>query len=110
MLLHSGLLMNNRCPDILDMTVESLGTLLTEKGKEVLGAILTSFEGCEEWSIHDLEARVRDFCEAKGYKAGEVFHPLRVALSGKTTGPGLFEMIEHLGRDKTLERLKKWSA
>jgi 23S rRNA (adenine2503-C2)-methyltransferase len=34
MLLHSGLLMNNRCPDILDMTVESLGTLLTEKGKE----------------------------------------------------------------------------
>ena len=89
---------------------KAVNKYLTEKGKEVLGAILPSFEGCEEWSIHNLEARVRDFCEAKGYKAGEVFHPLRVALSGKTTGPGLFEMIEHLGRDKTLERLKKWSA
>jgi len=82
---------------------------LTEKGKEVLGAILPSFEGCEEWTIQNLEAGVRKFCEEKGYKAGEVFHPLRVALSGKTTGPGLFEMIEHLGKEKTIQRLKKWS-
>jgi glutamyl/glutaminyl-tRNA synthetase len=36
-----------------------------------------------------------------------LIHPLRVALSGKTVGPGMFELIETLGRDKTLARIDR---
>ena len=45
--------------------------------------------------------------EEKGLKAGQVIHPTRVAISGKTTGAGLFEMMETLGKDKVLERIRK---
>jgi len=82
---------------------------LAGKGIEVLKEILPVFESCEEWTTDNLEDKVREFCEAKGCKAGEVFHPLRVSLSGKTTGPGLFQLIEHLGKKKTVERLKHWT-
>ena len=41
-------------------------------------------------------------------KAAELIHPTRVAISGKTVGAGLFEMMELLGRDKVLKRLEKF--
>jgi len=53
---------------------------------------------------------VRSFCEAKGYKPGDVFHPVRVAVSGKTKGPGLFEMLELLGKEKATERIKPFTG
>ena len=40
-------------------------------------------------------------------KGGEVIHPVRVAISGRTTGPGLFETIVVLGRDRCLRRLDR---
>ncbi len=42
-----------------------------------------------------------------GIKAGEVIHPVRVALTGGTVSPGIFEVIEFLGKDKTIARLAK---
>jgi glutamyl-tRNA synthetase len=48
--------------------------------------------------------------EEKKIKAGQVIHPTRVAISGKTTGAGLFEMMEVLGKSKVIERMKKASA
>lgn len=43
-----------------------------------------------------------------GMQSRELIHPIRVALTGKTIGPGLFEVIAHLGKDRTRERLLKW--
>lgn len=87
---------------------QAVSKYLTEKGRQILREILLSLQGVIEWTVENLENNVREFCETKRYKPGEVFHPIRVALSGKTTGPGLFEMIEHLGREKTLQRLSRW--
>ena len=42
--------------------------------------------------------------------AGKVIHPTRLALSGRTEGPGLFEMILVLGRDRCVERLRAFVA
>ncbi|MGI6595289.1 MAG: glutamate--tRNA ligase [Candidatus Ratteibacteria bacterium] len=81
---------------------------LTERGREVLAKLFTVLETHNEWTIPSLEDTVRTFCADKGYKPSEVFHPLRVAVSGKTTGPGLFEMLEHLGKKRVTERIKRF--
>lgn len=80
---------------------------LTETGKKILLEVLSALEKCPEWKIACLEEVVRQFCEEMGYKPADVFHPLRVAVSGKTKGPGLFEMLEHLGKKKVMERIRK---
>ncbi|HPP30748.1 MAG TPA: glutamate--tRNA ligase, partial [bacterium] len=87
---------------------DAVNKYLTEKGKKVLSALSGALEGCKEWTAASLEGIVRRFCEENGYKPSDVFHPLRVAVSGKTKGPGLFEMLEHLGKEKVMERVRRW--
>jgi len=54
-----------------------------------------------------LEARIRKFVEEKGLKNGQVFHPIRVAVSGRTEGPTLFLMLEIMGKEMVVARLKE---
>jgi nondiscriminating glutamyl-tRNA synthetase len=54
-----------------------------------------------------IEAAVRAAAAELGVESKAVIHPLRVALTGKTVGPGLFELIEVLGRDRVLSRLDR---
>ena len=51
------------------------------------------------------ELHVRAFADANNLKLGAVAQPLRVALTGKTTSPGIFEVLSVLGRDECLLRL-----
>jgi glutamyl-tRNA synthetase len=53
-----------------------------------------------------LEATVKGWVEREGLKLGAVAQPARVALTGRTVSPGIFEVMELLGKDKTLERLE----
>lgn len=101
---HIGFFVKN--PDYEEKAVNKY---LTEAGKKVLAELLPALEGCKEWTIAGLEGAVRSFCEEKGYKPGDVFHPVRVAVSGKTKGPGLFEMLELLGSEKVTERIKRFT-
>lgn len=78
---------------------------LGEKGIKILSELLPVLKECKEWKVPDLEELVRNFCLERGYKPGDVFHPLRVSVSGKTTGPGLFELLEHLGCKKVIARI-----
>ena len=58
-----------------------------------------------EWRADALERCVRDFADAKGVKLGTVAQPLRAALTGSPASPGIFEVMEVLGRDETLGRI-----
>ena len=58
-----------------------------------------------EWTPAALEAIVRDVAARHGLKLGKLAQPTRVALTGGTASPGLFEVMVILGRDKTLARL-----
>ncbi|MCL4304940.1 glutamate--tRNA ligase [bacterium] len=53
----------------------------------------------------DLEAKLRGRCEEWGVKAGQLIHPIRLGLTGRTVSPGLFEMMEFLGRETVIRRL-----
>jgi glutamyl-tRNA synthetase len=60
-----------------------------------------------EWKPEPLEAALRALAESRGIAAGKVFQPLRVALTGMTVSPGIFEMLVQMGRDLSLKRIEK---
>jgi glutamyl-tRNA synthetase len=59
-----------------------------------------------EWNAASLEAAVRDYAAATKVKLGDVAQPLRAALTGRATSPGIFDVLEVLGREESLARLK----
>jgi glutamyl-tRNA synthetase len=63
------------------------------------------FEQLETWQAAAIEACVREFAEGAGLKLGQIAQPLRAVLTGKTTSPGLFDVIEVIGREECLGRL-----
>jgi glutamyl-tRNA synthetase len=54
-----------------------------------------------------LESQLRLFAEQKSIKPAVMIHPLRLALTGSTASPGIFELMEVLGKDEVLRRIKK---
>jgi glutamyl-tRNA synthetase len=63
----------------------------------------------EPWEQEGVERVLRDAVERSGFKAKHVFQPLRVALTGTTVSPGIFETVALLGRDETLARVDEAS-
>ncbi len=59
------------------------------------------------WSADELEAAVRDFAEEQSLGLGKIAQPLRVALTGRTISPSVFDMMEILGREETLARIEE---
>ncbi|MHB1192342.1 MAG: glutamate--tRNA ligase [Longimicrobiales bacterium] len=59
-----------------------------------------------EWTESALEEELRRLAEAMGIGAGKLIHPLRVALTGQSASPGIFEVLVLLGRERALERVE----
>ncbi|RYC31579.1 glutamate--tRNA ligase [Lichenibacterium minor] len=76
------------------------------KGAGVLRGLLPRLEALPEWSAASTEGAVRAEAEATGAKLGQVAQPLRAALTGRSTSPGIFDVLEVLGRDESLGRLR----
>ena len=66
--------------------------------------IATSFETAS-WTADDIKVAVEAVGERHGVKLGKLQGPLRIAITGRSVGPPLFEPIELLGRDETLRRI-----
>jgi glutamyl-tRNA synthetase len=60
-----------------------------------------------EWNHASIESKLKETASAQGVKAGELVHPARVAVTGKSVGPGLYETLEILGRERVLERFQR---
>ncbi len=78
----------------------------TDAAKAALERVIAAAETVREWTHEALEAAIRPVAEELGVKAGDLFGLIRVAVTGKTATPPLFETMEVLGREKTLERLQ----
>jgi glutamyl-tRNA synthetase len=78
---------------------------LDDQGREMLAALLPELQGTESWTPEALEACIRGFAEATGRKLGKVAQPLRAALTGRATSPGIFDVLEVLGRAEALGRI-----
>jgi glutamyl-tRNA synthetase len=81
-------------------------TMAAEFAADVLKHCMSEFASCE-WNHDALKTILESWTEAKELKLGKTQAPIRVAMTGRTVGPPLFESIEILGRDETIRRLQK---
>ena len=72
---------------------------------EVLKECSTRLANKDDFSAATLEKFARELAVEKGLKNGQIFHPLRVSISGRTQGPSLFHMMEVFGRQETVRRI-----
>lgn len=92
-------------PRPLDLD-EKAASLLNEDGRAILKAILPDLEAVGEWNLESLDSSVRAHAEANGLKLGKVAQPLRAALTGRATSPGVFDVLVVLGREESLDRIR----
>lgn len=87
--------------------VEAAKKFLTPTMAPLLQKLLARFEAFPDFSKPVWEESFKKLVEEEGIKMGALAQPVRVALTGRTASPGLFEVMEVLGRDRTLYRLQK---
>ncbi|HBO84791.1 MAG TPA: glutamate--tRNA ligase [Deltaproteobacteria bacterium] len=78
--------------------------------KDVLQKLVVKLQKAEPFLHSNIEKAFQDLVNETGLKLGNIAQPVRVALTGKTTSPGIFEIIEVLGREKTILRIEKATA
>lgn len=81
-------------------------TLRKPDAKLRLEQLAAAYGALSEWTVEALESTLKELAKTNGVKTGEYIHPARVACSGKSVGPSLYHMLEVLGRDRVLTRLK----
>ncbi len=74
---------------------------------ERLVKLAGKFDGASSWDAASLETALKALAAEMGVKTGELIHPCRVAVSGKSAGPSLYHMLEVLGRGRVLGRLRR---
>ena len=79
--------------------------LLTPDARSVLAAAHHKLAALANWDAPSLEAAIREVAEASGAKLGKLAQPLRAALTGRTTSPGIFDVLALLGREESLARI-----
>ena len=80
--------------------------ILASGGKAHLAALLPRLEALANWSAAEAEAAVRAYSVETGAKLGQVAQPLRAALTGRSTSPGIFDVLQVLGREESLGRIR----
>jgi len=81
--------------------------LRAEGAAGILDELAKRLAALEPFDLAGIETLCKTLAKDKGVKNGAVFHPLRVAVSGRTEGPSLWHMVEFLGKARTLERIKR---
>jgi len=84
---------------------EAAAVLLTPDARKILRAAHAKLGALAEWEPAVLEAAIREIAEENGVKLGKLAQPLRAALTGRTTSPGIFDVLALLGRDESLARI-----
>ncbi|MBL1257927.1 glutamate--tRNA ligase [Methylocystis sp. Sn-Cys] len=89
---------------------EKAQKLLSPEAKSRLAALGPKLAALTEWSAAATEGVVRDLSVELGVKLGDLAQPLRAALTGRATSPGIFDVLDILGRDESLARIADQSA
>ena len=88
---------------------EKASTILDADARAMLRDLHAVLSGVE-WTVEATEAAVKAFAESRGLKLGKVAQPLRAALTGRSTSPGIFDVLIVLGREESLGRIADQAA
>ena len=84
---------------------DAAAALLTGESRAVLHSAHQRLSALAKWDVPSLEAAIREVAESCGVKLGKLAQPLRAALTGRTTSPGIFDVLALLGREESLARI-----
>jgi glutamyl-tRNA synthetase len=84
---------------------EKAAALLTDEARDLLGRIHSALAGAGDWTIEPLEASLKAMAAEWGLGLGKLAQPLRAALTGQTTSPGIFDVLVLLGKEESLARI-----
>jgi glutamyl-tRNA synthetase len=85
---------------------DKAGQIMTDGGRVALRGLIPVLEATPDWQAHAMESAVKAHAEAAGLKLGKLAQPLRAALTGTSVSPGIFDVLEVLGREESLARLR----
>jgi len=90
----------------LDIDDKALNTL---KGKkEILKVVAARLESASQWTKEALEDELRSQAKVMALSLGKIAQPLRAVLTGAVVSPGIFDVMEQLGREESLGRINDW--
>jgi nondiscriminating glutamyl-tRNA synthetase len=94
---------------IEDFTVEDNAVKILEQNgvRDILEHLAKRLKEIKDWKEENIESEVREMANQLNLKGKQIIHPTRVSLSGKTIGPGLFSLMEALGKEINIKRLEK---
>ena len=85
---------------------EAAAALLTPESRALLKSAHDALSKLDSWEHDALETSIREVAEREGVKLGKLAQPLRAALTGRTTSPGIFDVLALLGQGESLKRIK----
>jgi glutamyl-tRNA synthetase len=89
---------------------DAVSKTFKEGTTEKLRQLAQRYRALPSWGVDVLEAELKKLASELGCKTGELIHPTRLAVSGRSVGPSLYHMLEVLGRERVLTRLEKTAA
>jgi glutamyl/glutaminyl-tRNA synthetase len=107
-LIEMGRALSSYAQDPVAYDADGMKKQVKPETAEHLAKLAAKFEALPDWSVEPLEAALRQAAEEAGVSAGKLIHPMRLALTGKTVGAPLFDVLALLGRETALRRLKKF--
>jgi glutamyl-tRNA synthetase len=87
------------------LEMDEAAAALIADAREILRSAHVALVALAKWDAASLEAAIREVAEGSGVKLGKLAQPLRAALTGRTTSPGIFDVLVLLGRDESLARI-----
>ncbi|MEO6199239.1 MAG: glutamate--tRNA ligase [Sphingomicrobium sp.] len=84
---------------------EPATALLTPDARSLLGGAHKGLAALAKWDLGSVEGAIREIADSAGVKLGKLAQPLRAALTGRTTSPGIFDVLILLGREESLSRI-----
>jgi glutamyl-tRNA synthetase len=94
-------------PDFTRFLFEDVAPDPSLLDRRILEAAAQALAAVDDWTAAELEVALKRLCEDLGEKPRTVFAPIRVAVTGSRVSPGLYESLELLGRETSLERLRR---
>ena len=79
--------------------------MLTDEARTLLAQISERLRQQADWTTAALEANLKAYAEEQGLGLGKLAQPLRAALTGQTTSPGIFDVLALLGKGESLARI-----
>ena len=87
------------------LTLEAKATLLIEAGRDIMRDCRPRLAALDVWTVESIEVAIRQEVDEKGIKLGQIAQPLRATLTGRSTSPGLFDVMAVLGQSECLARI-----